>query len=75
MRQRIGWTLALMTLAIVRTATANAEEYLSPVALAVSPNGSLLYVAESGSQRLAVVDVATRAVVREIALSVAAAST
>ncbi len=71
MRHRIGWTLALMTLAIARTTTANAEDYLSPVALAVSPSGSLLYVAESGAQRLAVVDIATRAVVREIALSVA----
>lgn len=67
-KTRIG---ALAVIAIICTGIANAQEYLSPVALAISPGGDIVYVAESGARKMAMVDIAGRSVTKEIALSVA----
>jgi len=60
---------AMAVAAIACMGISNAEEYLSPIALAVSSDGHVVYGAEAGARKLVVVDLATRAVVKEIALS------
>lgn len=49
-------------------ALASAEEPLRPCALAADPGGRFLYVAESGGRRVAVVDLASGRIAREIPL-------
>jgi DNA-binding beta-propeller fold protein YncE/mono/diheme cytochrome c family protein len=49
--------------------TSAAPEYASPIALAFSPDGGTLYVAEHTGRSIAVVDVGRREVVRRISLT------
>lgn len=71
MRQDIKRIVALAVAMAVCVGIANAQEYLSPVALAIRPDGDIVYVAESGARKLAMVDIAARSVKKEIPLSVA----
>jgi len=61
----LGLCVALAALA----PAALAQEYVSPVAVVVTPDGGTAYVAEWGARRLDVVDTASRAVTGQVALS------
>lgn len=63
----LGLCVGLVAVAIAPAA--QAQEYVSPVAVAVAPDGATAYVAEWGARRLDVVDTATRAVTGQVALS------
>ena len=63
--------LAVCTMMAAAPVVADAADYLGPTAVAASPDGKSLYVANTDAQQIAVVDVAGGAVVRSIAMPAA----
>lgn len=68
--RQLGLLLTVIV-ALAAVAPAHAEDYLSPLALAATADGKTLYVAESTAHKIAVFDIASGKVARQIVLPAA----